>query len=185
VLEPLGVTTMRIGLSLPEERVAGEVTYYDAKRRSGRPVHDPSRTVPRPYCIDHAVMDSHGAWIASAVDLVRFADALNAPAQSPLLRSPSIEAMFAPPAGSAGHDDDGDVRSSWYGFGWLVRPAGDSENTWHNGRINGTSSLLVRRHDGLNWAVLFNTDLANDGSTPAGLIDGLMHRAARKADWPQ
>lgn len=185
VLKPVGVTRMRIGESLPEQRADGEVVYYDRDRRVGRPIHDLERQVPFPYRIDHAVMDSHGAWIASAADLVRFANAFNDPGASVLLRATSIELMFTPPAGSAGHDDDGDVRSSWYGFGWLVRPAGDSENTWHNGRINGTSSLLVRRHDGLNWAVLFNTDLANDGSTPAGLVDGLMHRAARKADWPE
>ncbi len=186
VLKPVGVTEMRIGRSLPEQRAQREVVYYDQQRLEGAPVHDPDRKAPRPYVIDHEVMDSHGAWIASAVDLVRFADALNDPANSPLLSEDAIETMFAPPDGPAGHREDGTVKAAYYGCGWSVRPVGDSANTWHMGQINGTSTLLVRRHDGLNWAVLFNTDgSATENKPPASLIDPLMHRAARRVKvWP-
>jgi N-acyl-D-amino-acid deacylase len=44
---------------------------------------------------------------------------------------------------------------------------------------------LVRRHDGLNWAVLFNTDSTAGGKFAAGAIDGPMHGAADAVrDWP-
>lgn len=186
LLSPLGVTRMRIGLSLPEDRAEGEVHYYDVGRRDGAPVHARDRRVPRPYVIDHEVMDSHGAWIGSASDLVRFADALNEPDASPLLSHGAITTMFAPPRGPLGHDADGGVKPHYYALGWNVRPVADSANTWHMGRINGTSTLLVRRHDRLNWVVLFNTDRSSTtNQPPASLIDPLMHRAAAKVErWP-
>ena len=179
VLKPIDVVDMQIGRSLPEQRAAGEVVYYDALQREGAPMRAPDRMVPRPYLIDHEVMDSHGAWIASAIDLVKFADGLNDPANSPLLSEVAIETMFARPPG-----DDG---AAYYACGWNVRPVGDSMNTWHGGLINGTSTLLVRRHDGLNWAVLFNTNTtARPGRTPGALIDGMMHEAARAVTaWPE
>ena len=187
VLEPVGAADMRIGRSLPEDRAEGEVCYYDSRGRDGAPVHAPDRRVTRPYVIDHEVMDSHGAWIASATDLVRFADALNDPDDCTLLSAESIVTMFAPPEGVAGHDEDGSMKAAYYGCGWNVRPMRQSANTWHMGRINGTSTLLVRRHDGLNWAVLFNTDRSRaNNQPPASLIDSLMHRAAAQVKvWPE
>ena len=38
---------------------------------------------------------------------------------------------------------------------------------WHTGLLAGSSTLLVCRADGINWAVLFNSDAGKDGS-PAG-----------------
>ncbi|MGI9012994.1 MAG: serine hydrolase domain-containing protein, partial [Phycisphaerales bacterium] len=186
VLKPVGVTNMRIGLSLPESRATSEVVYYDQRAREGRPAHDPGLTVPLPYVIDHEVMDSHGGWIATAGDLVKFADAFNDRAHSPLLSKTMIERMFEPPAGHIRHDEQGNVRAAFYGCGWSVRPAGNSANTWHMGLINGTSTLLVRRHDGLNWAVLFNCDRsATKNEVAASMIDSLMHRAAAEVkSWP-
>ena len=43
VLNPVGVTAMRIGLSLPEDRAENEVLYYDQRSREGTPVHDTAR----------------------------------------------------------------------------------------------------------------------------------------------
>jgi len=60
-----------------------------------------------------------------------------------------------------------------------MRPTGPNAlNAWHTGLISGTSTLLVRRSDGWNWAVLFNTDRSSNGKVLAGLIDPLMHKAA-------
>jgi N-acyl-D-amino-acid deacylase len=47
------------------------------------------------------------------------------------------------------------------------------------------TTLLVRRFDGLNWAVLFNTDAGSNGTPPADLIDAPMHAAADAVKtWP-
>lgn len=111
-------------------------------------------------------MDAHGGWIASAPDLVRFALSADGPPE-----------MYAPPAG----EEKAEV---FYACGWSVRPVGERFNAWHTGALDGTSTLLVRRHDGLVWAVLFNQRAGKDGRDLAALIDPLVHRAAAKA-WPR
>ena len=51
--------------------------------------------------------------------------------------------------------------------------------------LAGTSALLVRRHDGLNWAVLFNTR-NSEGEPLAKVIDPLLHKAANQVQrWPE
>jgi CubicO group peptidase (beta-lactamase class C family) len=132
-------------------------------------------------------MDSHGGWISSAIDLVRFASAFDDPARSKILSSASITAMFSRPPGEAGLDPRGKPRDAYYGFGWEVRPIGNTgkANSWHTGLLDGTSTILVRRFDGLNWAVLFNTQEDAKGANLAGEIDSLVHEAADKVKkWP-
>lgn len=190
LLQPLGIDSMRIGCTLEHERVDGEVRYYLPRDRFALAVTGEERgcRVPRPYGAWYLeAMDAHGGWIASAVDLVRFASAVDTWQESQVLSSASIEAMFARPAGSAGHDAEGAPKSVYYGLGWMVRHVNDSGglNRWHNGRLDGTSSLLVIRHDGLCWAALFNTSATSDGQAPTGKLDSLLHRAADAvAHWP-
>ena len=176
VLAPLGIEGMRIGRSLPEDRAPGEVVYYDQKGRSREAVKAVGRSVPIGYSHDQEVMDAHGAWIASAEDLARFAGAFSDPASCPLLSEESVQTMWAPQEEQPG--------AVWYGLGWLVRDvSGGRRNAWHNGLLTGgTSTLMVRRHDGLSWAVLFNTDRSADtGETLAGIIDPLVHHAVNDA----
>ena len=74
VLQAMGVNRMRIGRTLPEGRADGEVRYYDYP---GAPLRErvfPGMgQCPGPYGSFYLeAMDSHGAWIASALDLMRF-----------------------------------------------------------------------------------------------------------------
>jgi N-acyl-D-amino-acid deacylase len=147
--------------------------------------------VPLPYGGENLdAFEAHGGWIASAIELVRFASAFDDPDRCPLLSPASIETMWARPPGASGFEPDGKPRAAYYACGWNVRPVGADgrANTWHGGLIAGTSSLLVRRYDGLDWAVLFNTDSAvpPDRSTLASLIDPRLHQAARAVfTWPE
>ena len=44
---------------------------------------------------------------------------------------------------------------------------------------------MVRRHDGTDWAVLFNTDRSQDGQVLSNKIDPLVHAAADAVkSWP-
>ena len=95
--------------------------------------------------------------------------------------------MYAPPAPPASRRTDGTVESSFYGCGWMVRPVGTAgrANYWHSGSLPGTNTLLVRRHDGLSWAVLFN-QRSEDKKLPDGAIDAALHRAADSVRvWPE
>ena len=94
--------------------------------------------------------------------------------------------MAAPPPPPAGRRSDGTLEAAYYGCGWSVRPTGGKgrANYWHNGSLPGTATLLVRRWDGLSWAVLFN-QRSEDRNLPDTAIDSALHRAADSvAAWP-
>ncbi len=192
ILAPLGIRHMRLGKNLLRHRAASEVKYYDGKKRTGRAISGPEigKQVPLPYgveCIE--TMDANGGWIASAVDLVRFAVALDDPKKCPVLNEESILSMLAPPPGAVGHGPQGKPKATYYGCGWDVRPVVGHParfTKWHGGLLAGSSTLLVCRSDGINWAVLFNCDADKGGKEFAGLIDPLLHSPADEIkDWPE
>lgn len=187
ILAPMGIRGMRLGASLDGKQAAGEVRYYMADGGAGDSVFDEGAKVPFPYggfCLE--AMDAHGGWIASAVDLARFAAALDDPAQCPVLKKESVANLSEPPPAPVSRKADGSLADSYYGCGWMVRPVGKSgrANYWHSGSLPGTSTLLVRRGDGLSWAVLFNLR-SEDPKLPDGAIDAALHRAAEATgEWP-
>lgn len=180
VLAPLGITRMRLGRALVEKRAEGEVRYIDRDGRTGPALYPPKfrETVPLPDGGENfEAYEAHGGWIASAADLVRFAAAFDDPARCPVLSAKMVRETFARPPGND--------EVPYYADGWMVRPVGKGTNTWHAGFIPGSESLLVRRSDGLTWAVLFNTQNGPDGKSLAGTIDGKLHQAAdRVKSWP-
>jgi N-acyl-D-amino-acid deacylase len=188
ILKPFGIETMRIGKSLREERAPGEVVYYDDRddRRGPAVVGAIGHPVPRPYGTwYHESLDAHGGWIASVIDLARFAAAFSERPPRRILRPETLKIMIARPPGRPGHEEDGAPAETYYACGWSVRPTGDDRATlWHAGSLPATESLLVLRHDGLAWAVLFNAH-GRRGKGFVDLIDPLLHRAAaRVTSWP-
>jgi N-acyl-D-amino-acid deacylase len=191
VLGPLEMKATRLGKTLLSGRAPGEVKYYDEQGRKAPAVLGPDlgRLVPTPYgawCLE--AMDAHGGWVASAPDLLRFARAFDADSPHRLLKPAGLRTAFARPEGPAGYGPKGKPLDAYYGCGWEVRPEGKKGelNTWHGGALDGCASLLVRRHDGLSWAVLFNTMSDPRGRYLGRLIDPLLHRAADQVKtWPK
>ena len=187
VLAPIGAERARIGASRDGRQAPGEVRYYTTDNSLANGVFPGGpKKVPWPYGGFHLeAMDAHGGWIASAVDLARFAAALDDPKRSPLLKAATSRVMYAPPPPPVARDETGALKNSWYGCGWSVMPVGkDRANYGHKGSLPGTASLLVRREDGLSWAALFN-QRSEDKSLPDGDIDPALHRAADSVnDWP-
>ena len=189
VLKPMGVTRMRVGRTRIEGRAKGEVRYHVDGEKVGLSVfeEDLGKRVSRAYgAWNLEAMDSHGAWIASAVDMVRFASALESPGRKPFLKVESLDEMFEPPAAPVSRKSDGSVEDVFYGLGFSVRRLGDGRmNQWHTGSLPGTSTLLVRRHDGMAWAVMFNSRRSCAGKNPASAIDPLVHGAVDAVtEWP-
>jgi CubicO group peptidase (beta-lactamase class C family) len=190
ILAPIRATGVSLGKALPEHRPPLEVNYYDSKKRKSSCLYPPrmDEQVPLPDGGENLEgFEAHGGWIASAVDMVRFASAFDYDRKSPLLSAATIKEMWARPPGEAGFDPGNKPKDAYYGCGWNVRPMGNTgrANTWHNGLIAGTSTLLIRRFDGLNWAVFFNADANHKNEEPSGAIDGPMHEAADAVRiWP-
>lgn len=174
VLAPLGIGRMRLGRTLIP--APDEVPYYS--QYTGTTVMDPSRAqVAAPYgSFNHENNAFNCGWLASAVDLVRFARVYDG--VTPVLSEGSVARAFALPETGA------DERGRYYGCGWHVRPAEEGLITWHSGSLPGTHTLLVRRFDGLAWAVMF--DQRDD---PSGEryrdINAALHETADDVDtWP-
>jgi len=186
ILRPAGITRMRLGHSRLADRAPGEVRYYDGANRHAASVFavDKGATVPVAYgawCIES--MDAHGGWLASAVDMARFAASLDAP-RSPFLTAASRAPLYERPAPPVSIDPNGAPAAAYYGMGWMVRPTADGRaNYWHSGKLDGSSSLLVRRHDGLTWVLNFNSESPSDSY--ASMLDGPLHGAADSVRaWP-
>jgi N-acyl-D-amino-acid deacylase len=158
VLDPVGARTIRQGRTLLEQRQPGEVRYYTPARGPSVFAGSLGTTVPSCYGgWNLEAMDSHGAWIASCVDLARFAVSFDDNGQGTLLKRGSLDVMLAKPEGGAALDDKGKPKELVYvcGLGRRETPAGLVFS--HSGSLAGTSTLLVKRPDGRNWVVLFNT----------------------------
>jgi N-acyl-D-amino-acid deacylase len=188
VLSPLGVRAMCIGCTHLDGRRPDEVRYYDPDR--GRSVFQRNlgEFVPWAYGGWYLeAMDAHGGWIASAVDLVRFASAFDDPQKCRVLSADAIEAMHVRPPGLAGHDDQGNPKPLYYSLGWFNRDLGEGRvNRTHSGSLSGTATMLVRRHDGRNVAVLFNTRNSPAAVHLGRAIEDRLHKTLDAiAEWPE
>jgi N-acyl-D-amino-acid deacylase len=153
ILDPLGIEDMRLGYSLLSEQYPGEVRYYGTESSFTQSVFPEETDTPWPYGGFYLeAMDSHGGWVASAIDLVRFASALELESSVELLKPSSLERMIARPEIPLWQD-----ASNYYAFGWFVRPSGSGASLWHAGSLPGTTALLFRTSSGLIWAALFNS----------------------------
>lgn len=149
VLGKCGIRDMKIAGNTLAERVANEVVYY------GEPAG-------APYGMNVSRMDSHGGWLATATDLVRFAMHMDDASATPhILKGETIRTMTTPGSVNPG-----------YACGWFVNKI---PNWWHGGSLPGTSTLLVRTAGGLCWAALSN--IRNEGIAAA--LDRLMWKIVR------
>jgi N-acyl-D-amino-acid deacylase len=173
VLAPIGINSMQIGKSDKKFKAGKEVTYYtpDGFRKKAQFGLDKGNLVTSPYTQNLEANDAAGGWIASIVDLARFASTLDDHKRSKIVGENSIQLMYKRPAGKAGYKENGKPRSIYYACGWKVKEISEGEfDSWHYGRYDGSSALLYRRNDGLNAVVLFNSDTNTFGQPLHRLI---------------
>lgn len=157
VLVPCGITGMRISANTLAERLPQEVMYYDQNGEN-------------PYGMNVTRMDSHGGWLATPTDLVRFLVRVDGfPNKPDILKSETICAMTAASSASSG-----------YAKGWCVNRY---NNWWHTGSLPGTTTVAVRTSGKFCWAALTNT---RDSKPAIGSdLDRLMWDMVGKIkEWP-
>ena len=187
VLEPLGITAMRIGATRRAGRVPGEVAYYHPGEADSVFAEDLGAAEPHPYGGWYLeAMDAHGGWIASAVDLAKFARAFDDPAACPILSQESVDCMYRRPPPAVDADPTAEPPAVYYSLGWNNRQVRDDRyNRWHVGSLPGTTAILIRRHDGKNFIALVNTRHSPITKNLAGIIDRSLHAAAAEVEsWP-
>jgi N-acyl-D-amino-acid deacylase len=189
VLAPLGIESARLGKTrFHGEPPNGEVRYYSPEIATSVFADSLNAMVPSAYGgWNLEAMDSHGGWTMSAVDLARFACAFDKPEQCKVLNENSLARMFARPAGLEKYGMSSDPQA-YYSLGWFNRPVEGQErpDSWHTGSLPGTATLLVRRHDGRNYAILFNARSSPTASHLGQSIRGVLDAALDNVDeWPE
>ena len=178
VLQPVGADRTRLGRTRMGDALADEVKYY----LPGEPgmgmtaplvpsVFPGGGTVPVNYGGYYVeAMDSHGGWVSSTVDLLRFLGGVDGRANRPdILSAALVTEMTSNGAALCGG-------ACQYAGGWLVRPTQGDANWWHGGSLPGTTSILVRSYHNFSWVALFNARSVTgtfDGELDAALWDAL------------
>ncbi len=172
ILYPLGIFDMRLGRSYEEERFKNEVKYYESDTTylvddfCGR-----EERVRRSYGgSDITTLGAAGGWIASSTDLMKLLLALDGFDNIPdILSQQTLELMA-------------DNHNNRYSpLGWRKT----DQNGWYRtGTLAGSSALLVRRPDGINYVVVMNC--ANQkGPALANETYRAMEKAIRTIEeWP-
>jgi len=214
MLQPVGIYSVRAGKTRLQDRLPGEVRYYDfPKAPLVRSVLDGS-LVNRPY--GEFYLEAHGAnggLVASAPDLVRFVVALEGLRPPALLSRETLAEMFRRPK-----LPQYEKNPHYYALGWGVRvpqpqalnpsptrasgqgssephtPAGQpplvltlpwKQLEWsHDGTFAGSRTLLLRLPSGVVLAALFNSRPWNDWSFIAELRWGLKSATRAVQHWP-
>ena len=156
VFKPCGIEGMRLGANSLAERNPLEVVYYDPNGED-------------PYGMNVRRMDSHGGWLATPTDLVRFLVRVDGfPTKPDILKPETIRIMTT-----------GSVAAPDYAKGWCINR---SNNWWHTGSLPGTTSVMVRTSGQFCWAALTNTRGANS----TGNLDRLVWDMIGKIQtWPK
>jgi len=146
ILNPLGIYDMHLGNSYPEEKAVNEVIYYESYRSSKVLAYDSHRDfVPKTYGgSDIKVLGAAGGWVASPAEMLKLIVAVDGFDTKPdILQPESIRLMTN--GGKSGRNMMG-----WKGT--------DGHGTWwRTGTLAGTSALVVRQNNGINWIILTNT----------------------------
>jgi CubicO group peptidase (beta-lactamase class C family) len=151
ILAPAGIFSMQPGASLLSGRLPGEVMYYDYPEAPlvGSVSPPLGALVPVPYGgFSVELMLANAGWIASTMDLLRFADNINGQLTPGILNSPPTGFVgYVPPVGA-----------DW---GWIFQ-----------GSLSGTSTDVhldtgFQVNGNVTFAVLFNT--RNNGNPSPGI----------------
>jgi CubicO group peptidase (beta-lactamase class C family) len=146
LLNPLGIRDMQIGMGYYNERAANEVRYYEVsgdQKVLAFDSHDAYAS--RVYGgNDISLLGAAGGWIASPAEVLKLTVAIDGFKSSPdILMPETIQQMTR---GS---------RGKYNMIGWK---GADGRGTWwRTGTLTGSSALMVRQNNGINWIIVTNT----------------------------
>lgn len=173
LLKPLDIHDMHIGRSYYYEKYPNEVRYHSsAGKMTAYSKDGTGEQVPIYYGGNNIeLLGPAGGWVASAPELIKFLTAIDGfPEQPDILKEETIMAM-------ADSDQSGKGL-----FGW--RGSDNYGTWWRTGYLTGSSALMVRQQDGLNWVIMMNTSTYKH-SRIHRYVSGMMFNAVNRVhDWP-
>jgi CubicO group peptidase (beta-lactamase class C family) len=148
ILKPLGIQSMQIGKNRYNERFANEVKYYSHRKAlKNLSIYHPSDSADRAYeGTNTEMLGAAGGWIATAVDVARFVNAIDGfDTSKDILNVTSIRRMTQKIAKDS---------TQKHLIGWKQV---DEEKWWRTGSLESTSISVTRRHDQTTWVFVTNT----------------------------
>jgi CubicO group peptidase (beta-lactamase class C family) len=184
VLTQYGIKNMDLGRTLLKDRLPGEVRYYDqSENRMFKSIFAGSNE-PAPFLNggswSHEALDSHGGWVASSTDLLRFSRAVFGPGENRLLNDASVQVM------SNKADLSAENVTFYSALGLRSYPKYAPNALWHDGRLPGTRALLIHSKDNIDAVALFNTRVAleEDGKMFMQAFENLYAMTKNTIEWP-
>ena len=117
------------------------------------------------------LLGAAGGWVASAPELCKLLTTIDGfDGQQDILKKETLEMMVDPDLAGKGL------------FGWRGQ---DHYGTWwRTGYISGSTALMVRQNNGVNWVILMNTSTFKE-SRIQRYTSSMMFKAVNRVDlWP-
>jgi CubicO group peptidase (beta-lactamase class C family) len=173
ILHPIGIYDMHIGRSFYNEKYPNEVKYYELGTTNRCYAYDGSgKLVPVTYGGNNIeLLGAAGGWVASAPELLKLVMSVDGfDSKTDILSDETIE-MMTPSKRHRGN-----------AIGW--RGTDGYGTWWRTGTLAGTSALIMRHKNEIDWVVLLNTSTRNR-SKIHNEISRTMFRALRNVqEWP-
>jgi len=174
VLKPIGIHDMHLGRSYQHQKFPNEVKYYaTGKTQHAYSIDGSGEHVPIYYGGNNIeLLGAAGGWVSSAPELIKFLTAVDGfSAQPDILKEETIQMMTDPIIAGSGL------------YGWR---GNDKRGTWwRTGYFYGSTALMVRQRDGMNWVILLNTSTYKQ-SRIQSYVSGMMFSAVNRVnEWPE
>jgi CubicO group peptidase (beta-lactamase class C family) len=173
ILRPAGIYDMHIGHNLYQEKFPNEVKYYEpAGSAYCLSVDGSDQMVPQSYGgNDLNILGAAGGWVASAPELVRlltFIDGFDN--QTDILKKETIMMMTDPKVAGPGL------------YGW--RGADKHGTWWRTGTLSGTTALVMRQENKIDWVILLNTSAYKRNRLHSRLSQTMFSSVYSTMKWP-
>jgi len=174
VLNPIGILDMHLGRSLYHEKYPNEVRYYEPAGASKCFTFDGTgRMVSKSYGGNNiSLLAAAGGWVASAPELAKFISAIDGFDHLKDILKPETREMMTNPF------EAGKGLYGWRGT--------DKHGTWwRTGTLSGSTALVIRMENGVNWVVLLNTSSFKRTRIHNKLSRTIFAATYRINEWPE
>ena len=173
ILHPLGIYDMHIGKSFIDEKFPNEVHYYDLSDEAKVWAYNGSNElVPFEYGgNDMELLGAAGGWVASSTELAKLMIAIDGFDSRPdILSKKTIRYMT----------ETTDITKKL--IGW--RGTDGKGTWWRTGTLAGTTALLMRHNNEINWVVILNTTTKKRSHIHNELSKTMFHALYSVKQWP-
>ncbi|MCB8999049.1 MAG: beta-lactamase family protein [Bacteroidales bacterium] len=173
ILRPAGIYDMHIGRNLYNEKFPNEVKYFEPAGSAYCPAVDGSdKMVPKSYGgNDFNLLGAAGGWVASAPELAKLLTLIDGfDYQKDILKKETILMMSDPGVAGRGL------------FGW--RGSDNRGTWWRTGTLSGTTALVMRQENGINWVILLNTSGYKRSRLHSKMSRTMFASVYRIKNWP-